>query len=254
MRIALAAVVLLVAGAGCSSDRRSSESPGDTAGAASAETAQPGQAAQSGEAAQPGQAVQPGADGTAAASTALLRDIEAATEPGANSAQAAQSGADGNGTGAPSRVPGGPDMWEPNATVEAVIDGDTIIAKIGSNSESLRLIGIDTPESVARYRPVECYGSEASRYLHELLPPGTPITVIRDTELRDIYDRLLGYVVRSGDGLFVNLELVVSGHAAKLNFPPNDTYAVAMARAEAQARSAGLGLWGACGGPDTPLE
>ena len=146
------------------------------------------------------------------------------------------------------------DVWEANATVERVVDGDTIIAGIGDRSESVRLIGIDTPESVARERPVECYSKEATQHLQELLPRGTPIALLRDVEARDIYDRLLGYVVRSSDGLFVNLEMVTRGYAAALNFPPNDYYADAFARAESEAMAAGRGLWNECGGPDVPLE
>ncbi len=146
------------------------------------------------------------------------------------------------------------DAFVPNATVKQVTDGDTIVAKIGSHTEPVRLIGIDTPESVARYRPVECYGAEASTYLEHLLPPGTRITLVGDVESRDMYDRLLGYVFRSDDNLFINLELVSSGYAATLNFPPNDHYADVFAQAESRAVADRLGLWGACGGPDVPLE
>lgn len=143
--------------------------------------------------------------------------------------------------------------WEPNATAERVIDGDTILVRIGGRTESVRLIGIDAPESVAPTRPVQCFGEEASLYLARLLPAGAPITLVRDVEARDRYDRLLGYVVRSRDGLFVNLELVASGHAAILSFPPNDHYADAFARAQYEAVSGGRGLWSACGGPDVPV-
>ena len=142
----------------------------------------------------------------------------------------------------------------PNATVERVVDGDTIIAEIGGRSESVRLIGIDTPESVARTRPVQCYGKEASLYLQELLPVGTAVTLVRDVEARDVYNRLLSYVVRSDDGLFVNLELVAAGYASILNYPPNDYYANVFARAESEAVATGRGLWTACGGPGVPLE
>ena len=155
---------------------------------------------------------------------------------------------------APANEPNPVTRWTSNAVVERVVDGDTLIADIGGRSESVRLIGIDTPESVARNRPVECYGLEASLRLQELVPSGTAITVVRDVEIRDIYDRLLGYVVRSSDGLFVNLELVEAGYAATLNFPPNDHYADAFAQAESQAMAEGRGLWSACGGPDVPVE
>ena len=148
---------------------------------------------------------------------------------------------------------GGEDGWIPNATVERVIDGDTISVKIEGRSETVRLIGIDTPESVAPFRPVQCFGKEASLYLETMLPAGTEVTLVRDVEFRDVYDRLLGYVVRSRDGLFINLELVTAGYAAVLNYPPNDYYADVLARAEADAIAAGGGLWSACGGPDVPL-
>lgn len=143
--------------------------------------------------------------------------------------------------------------WAPNATVERVVDGDTIEVLIGSRQETVRLIGIDTPESVAPTRPVQCFGKEASLHLEAMLPSGTEITLIRDVEARDVYQRLLGYVVRSHDGLFVNLELVEAGFAAVLNYPPNDHYAGVLARAEADAVAAGRGLWGHCGGADVPL-
>ncbi len=149
---------------------------------------------------------------------------------------------------------GGESGWVPNAVVERVVDGDTIIAKIGSRSETVRLIGVDTPESVAPTRPVQCFGPEASLFLAALLPAGTEITLVRDAEARDVYDRLLGYVVRSSDGLFVNLELVAAGYAAVLSYPPNDHYADVLDRAQAEAVVSGRGLWSACGGPDVPLD
>ena len=148
----------------------------------------------------------------------------------------------------------GENDWAPNATVERVVDGDTISVMIGDRLEAVRLIGIDTPESVAPTRPVQCFGKEASLHLKAMLPAGTEITLVRDVEARDAYDRLLGYVVRSRDGLFVNLELVAAGYAAVLNYPPNDHYADVLARAEADAVAVGRGLWSACGGPDVPLD
>lgn len=153
---------------------------------------------------------------------------------------------------ADSRAAGGD--WTPNAVVERIVDGDTLVARIGGRSETVRLIGIDTPESVAPTRPVQCFGEEASLYLAGLLPAGSGITLVRDVEARDAYDRVLGYIVRSRDGLFVNLELVTAGYAAAFNYPPNDHYATAFARAEAEAVAGGRGLWSACGGPDVPLN
>lgn len=157
--------------------------------------------------------------------------------------------------GDPSSWCGEPGVYQPNATVESVIDGDTIeVAIMGEESETVRLLGIDTPETVDPNRPEQCYGAEASLFLERLLPAGTPVTLILDVESRDSYGRTLAYVIRSGDGGFVNLEMVASGHAAVLYIEPNRTFKDQMSAAETNARSAGLGLWGACGGPDVPLN
>ena len=144
--------------------------------------------------------------------------------------------------------------FAPNAAVESVIDGDTIVVALDSGAETVRLTGIDTPETVDPNRPEQCYGAEASGHLESLLPAGTPVTLVLDAEARDHFGRLLAYVMRSGDDVFVNLEMVSSGHAAALSIEPNRSYEAAFSAAEARARSAGLGLWGACGGPDMPLH
>ena len=148
----------------------------------------------------------------------------------------------------------GEQQWAPNAIVERVVDGDTIDVTVGGRVETVRLIGIDAPESVAPTRPVQCFGREASLHLEAMIPAGTELVLVRDVEVRDAYNRLLGYVVRFRDGLFVNLELVAAGYAAILNFPPNDHYADVLAGAEADAIANRRGLWGACGGPDVPLD
>jgi len=142
----------------------------------------------------------------------------------------------------------------PNATIRKVVDGDTVIADIGGSREHIRLIGIDTPESVAPTRPLQCYGAEASAYLKSLLPEGTVVTLILDVEARDQYDRLLAYVVRSRDDLFVNLDLVEQGYADTLSYEPNTHHEELFAQALATATKNGRGLWGVCGGPDVPLE
>jgi len=143
---------------------------------------------------------------------------------------------------------------EPNATVERIVDGDTLVAIVGDQRERVRLLGIDTPESVAENRPDQCYGQEASDYLTALLPEGAEITLILDEEARDQYDRLLAYIVRSSDDLFVNLDLIEQGYAGVLIYDPNDHYESLFRAAERDAVEAGIGLWGVCGGPDVPLE
>ncbi len=136
---------------------------------------------------------------------------------------------------------------EPGAAeVLRVVDGDTIVVRIGGLEESVRLLGIDTPESVDPRSPVECFGMEASQHTETLLPPGTEVRLVRDVEARDRYSRLLAYVYRADDGAFVNLQLVRDGFADVLTYPPNVAHADDFTTAAAQARDDGLGLWAAC--------
>ena len=133
------------------------------------------------------------------------------------------------------------------------MDGDTIVVDVDGHEESVRLIGIDTPESVARDRPVECFGAEAKARMAELLPEGTVVRLERDVEARDRYDRLLAYVTRASDDVLVNLLLVEEGFAESMPFPPNVARQGALDEAEATARAAGRGLWPTCGGTDVPV-
>jgi micrococcal nuclease len=152
----------------------------------------------------------------------------------------------GDGPSSPADGPGA-------ATVMRVVDGDTLEVDVGGQSEEVRLIGIDTPESVATDRPNECFGREASERTADLLPVGTAVRLERDVEARDRYDRLLAYVYRSDDSLFVNHDLVAGGYAEAMPYPPNTTHQADFAAAQQEARRARAGLWGACGSADVPL-
>ena len=140
------------------------------------------------------------------------------------------------------------------AVVKEVVDGDTVVAEVAGRTERVRLIGIDTPEATGGFLPVECYGDEASAFTRSLLPPGTEVRLTRDPEARDRYNRLLAYVHRAGDGLFVNLEIAANGYAEILIIEPNTTHADAFYAAAATARDQGMGLWGTCGSADVVLE
>jgi len=137
------------------------------------------------------------------------------------------------------------------AEVVRVVDGDTVVVRLGGDEDTVRLIGIDTPETVDPRSPVECFGQEASRRTKALLPAGTPVRLVADAEPRDRYRRLLAYVYRD-DGTFVNLALVEEGYASVLTYPPNVAHVGEFTAAAARAREAGRGLWAACGGPDDP--
>lgn len=146
-----------------------------------------------------------------------------------------------------------PPAADPIAVVDFVIDGDTVVLRFGDVTEHARLIGIDTPETVSRSVPVQCYGAEASNATKGLLPPGTEVSVTRDVEARDRYGRLLVYLHRSSDDLFINLWLVENGFADVMFFEPNTTLVASFESAKRDARANGVGLWGSCEGPDQPL-
>lgn len=147
---------------------------------------------------------------------------------------------------------GGPDdAVQANATVVRVVDGDTLVVDADGVDERVRLIGIDTPESVDRNRPVMCFGPEAAAHLAELVPDGTAVRLERDVEARDRYDRLLAYLYRASDGLFVNMAMVTDGYAEQSTFPPNVEHTAAFTAAERQARTSGAGAWSDC---DAPFE
>jgi micrococcal nuclease len=139
--------------------------------------------------------------------------------------------------------------------VVSVADGDTIRVRLNNTNtgnnpdpaeESVRLIGIDTPETKRPNSPVECFGPEATNFTTALLPAGTAIRIERDVEQRDQYGRLLGYVFRAADGLFVNEALARHGFAQQLTYPPNVAYADRFSAAVGIARDQQLGLWSRC--------
>ena len=135
-----------------------------------------------------------------------------------------------------------------DTTVERVVDGDTLVAEVEGRAERVRLIGVDTPETVSPSKPVQCYGRQASDHLKALLAPGTAVTLVTDAETHDQYGRLLAYVYRHADGLFVNLELARDGYASLLTYPPNVAHESQFAQAVDAAHQRRLGLWGTCGG------
>lgn len=130
--------------------------------------------------------------------------------------------------------------------VVAVVDGDTIDVELAGEVARVRLLGIDTPESVDPDRPVECYGPEASALVRTLLTEGAEVRLERDEEARDRYGRLLAYVFRVDDGLFVNEAILAAGAAEILSIEPNVAYAERLQAAADGADATGAGLWSAC--------
>jgi micrococcal nuclease len=127
------------------------------------------------------------------------------------------------------------------ARVERVVDGDTFIATVRNRRERVRIIGVDTPESVDPNRPDEPFGQEASDFAKHYLN-GATVRMAGDVEPRDRYGRLLAYVWLR-DGTFWNALLAAEGYAQQLTIPPNVTYADLFRRLVSEARRNNRGLW-----------
>ena len=149
---------------------------------------------------------------------------------------------------------------EPNADIVNITDGDTVDVRFrwsvgdvkAETVEAIRLIGIDTPESKKPNTPIECFANESSMALRALLPLNTAVRIELDVELRDRYGRLLGYIFRASDGLFVNHEMVRAGMAAELTFRPNVQYSDQFKAAAEGAQANNVGLWSVCASGHEP--
>lgn len=127
-----------------------------------------------------------------------------------------------------------------------VVDGDTFEITGGVK---VRLIGVNTPETVDPRRPAQCFGKEASNFTKHLLE-GQSVRLEKDVSQTDKYGRLLRYVyVKNVDGTetFVNLKLVAEGYAESSSFPPDVKHQNDFLEAQNKAVLDQKGLWGACG-------
>jgi micrococcal nuclease len=131
-------------------------------------------------------------------------------------------------------------------TILKVVDGDTVDIDIKGNTERVRLIGVNTPETKHPTKPIECFGPEASAYLTQLLPKGTHVRIERDIEARDRYGRMLLYLYRESDNLFINLDLVSHGYGIPMSIEPNTFHRNDFVHAAALAETTNVGLWKAC--------
>lgn len=132
----------------------------------------------------------------------------------------------------------------PEVRVVAVLDGDTIVVAFADGTrDTVRLLGIDTPETHHPSKPVGCYGPEASAFTQRHLA-GRLVTLEGDVESRDLYGRRLAYVLVDGERF--NDVLLRRGFARLLVIAPNRSHAHDLLAAELAARDAGRGLWGLC--------
>jgi micrococcal nuclease len=127
--------------------------------------------------------------------------------------------------------------------VVEVVDGDTIRVARGDESDTVRLLGVDTPETHHPRKPVQCFGPEASSYTQAQLS-GRSVRLEADVEERDQYGRRRAYVIVDGERF--NDELLRLGYARLLVIEPNHAHARTMLREEIDAKRAGRGLWSQC--------
>ncbi len=127
--------------------------------------------------------------------------------------------------------------------VVRVVDGDTIDVNIDGKVERLRLIGMDTPETVDPRKPVQCFGKEASAKAKELLS-GKKVRLEKDDSQgnRDKYDRLLRYVFLE-DGTSFNKKMIAMGYAHEYTYNLPYKYQSEYKQAQKDAEKAGKGLW-----------
>lgn len=138
-------------------------------------------------------------------------------------------------------------------SVTSVIDGDTIKVNIGGKVETLRLIGIDTPETVDPRKLVQCFGKEASEKAKELLS-GKRVKLEADPTQGeyDKYNRLLRYVFLEDETNF-NKMMILEGYAHEYTYVLPYKYQMEFKQAEKDAREAKRGLWAddTCAGDTT---
>lgn len=145
----------------------------------------------------------------------------------------------------------------PTVTVIRVVDGDTVdVAYEDGHTERIRLIGMDTPETVDPRKAVQCYGAEASARAHELLD-GQTVTLEMDPSQgeRDRYSRLLAYL-RLVDGSNFAEVMIAEGYAHEYTYRTPYAYQEAFRAAELSARDQQVGLWSSdtCSGEAYPSD
>ena len=134
--------------------------------------------------------------------------------------------------------------------ISSVVDGDTVKVNINGTIETLRLIGMDTPETVDPRKPVQCFGKEASNKAKELLI-GKKVRIEKDPTQGELdkYGRRLAYIYRE-DGLFFNKYMIEQGYAHEYTYNTPYKYQTEFKVAQKLAQENLRGLWS----PDTALR
>lgn len=134
----------------------------------------------------------------------------------------------------------------PNGYVQAsivrVVDGDTVEASYKKNSYKVRLLDIDTPESVKSGVPIQVYAKEATEYTKRLVS-NQQVKLIFEKGLKDKYGRLLAHIILK-DGSYLNAMLVRNGYARVEIISPNDLLTDYFNQLQDEAINEKIGLWG----------
>lgn len=175
---------------------------------------------------------------------AKLSTVSRSVESGQYETELDETSDQGSALGSKNVIPNGE-----SAKVVRVVDGDTIEIEGG---QTVRYIGIDTPETVHPQKTVECFGREASNKNKELVE-GKFVQLEKDVSEVDKYGRLLRYVyvdpsTSSGQVIFVNELLVKEGFAHASSYPPDVKYQDLLNSVQKDAQSQNKGLWAGCDG------
>lgn len=136
------------------------------------------------------------------------------------------------------------EIAQESAVVTRVIDGDTLVVSIKGEEKTVRLIGLDTPETVDPGEGVECYGPEAAAALKGELLEGDSVVLISDEtqDDKDRYGRLLRYVEEEGRD--IGEWLIVNGYAEERVYDGSFLREEIYKTSEKQAQEKNLGMWG----------
>lgn len=138
--------------------------------------------------------------------------------------------------------------------VKKVVDGDTFDVSINGQIKRIRLIGVDTPETVDPRKAVQCFGKEASNKAVELLF-NKKVKLEADSTQGELdkYGRLLRYVIRE-DGLFFNKWMIENGYAHEYTYSKPYKYQQEFKNAQQEAETQKRGLWADNACPSAPVE
>lgn len=126
--------------------------------------------------------------------------------------------------------------------IVSAVDGDTVKVKLNGSTETIRLLLVDTPETVHPNKEPQPFGKDASIYTKSYLKEGMTVQLEIGNPERDNYNRLLGYIWV--DGVLFNQVLVEQGYArVGYIYPPNVKYLEQLLKAQEKAKEKKKGIW-----------